>query len=479
MSKGRYEIIPDDEEKKPLKRYEIINEENNNTQSTAKNPEMIDTFLGKMQKNNPEFKPGTPENKEKVEELINTLGPGSSGIIGAGRLAGKVGNTVKTAMSDLAPATEAAEKAGTEAAMSEKEAQVPKQGLYQKPTTELENIENEIGKHINIEAKHDVNAAPAITNRVKSVEDYWSDAYEQFEQKVADAKFQMPEEAMTNLKYDPAQIMQKLREGANPKTVVKDIEAERLSQENPYFKQLMEHAPTSKDVSAKDFLAKHRDFRDALNGLKQDFKSEHVLSAEKLKIKQAIDQGKEVQNQIKETLNQGLGKYKPEFDWINKGYAEQVFPLRKNPIVKAAKQGKLPKNMMEALRTNESGMPMVREIVKNDPELLKNVVGQRYKANPAEIHHPDALTREYVDEMPELKKLLQQKESIMQKTAARKDISLKEKVRLENELSDLKKAKKKAQGKLKMGAAAIGAAGGSYLGIPYLFNKGAKLLTGD
>jgi len=189
-------------------------------------------------------------------------------------------------------------------------------------------------------------------------------------------------------------------------------------------------------------------------------------------------------------LREGLGEFKPEFDWINKGYAEQVFPLRKNPIVKAAQKGKLPKNIAESLRTNESGMPLMREIVRQDPELLRNVIGQRYKINPADVHHPDALMREYLDEMPQFKRLLQQKESILKKTAARKDISLKEKVRLEKQLSEIKaakekeisqmtKAKKRAKKKITKAALIGGTTLGGAIGIPYGFNKIAKLFTGE
>lgn len=47
--------------------------------------EMVDTFLGKMPKNMPEFKPGTPENKKMMDEMINASigGPGMK-LLGEG-----------------------------------------------------------------------------------------------------------------------------------------------------------------------------------------------------------------------------------------------------------------------------------------------------------------------------------------------------------------------------------------------------------
>jgi hypothetical protein len=504
MTKSRYQIITDEDEKPVTKgRYQLVTDEEQMPSGK------VSTMFGELERHPKEMIAGSPQQKNMIDEMINSALPGSGLYAGMRdplmQMLGKAGrgviNTFKTARSDIPAAEQTAGKvisgaeqkalsAGEEAGIAEKEAEKVKPGLYEKPTTELENIEHEIGKHINIEATHDVPASAAIVNRVKSIEDFWSDAYKQLENKVADAHFQMPEQAMENLQYDQNEIMKRLRAGANPKTVMKEMEAEQKAAQNPYFKDLMEHAPTSADTNAKDFLAKHRDFRDALNGLKQDLKSEAILSGEKIKIREAIEKGKQVQKQVVDTLREGLGDYKNEFDWINKGYREQVFPLRKNPIVKAAQKGKLPKNMAEALRTNESGMPLMRDIVRQDPELLRNVVGQRYKINPADLHHPDALMREYLDEMPQFKRLLQKKEATMKKTAARKDISLKEKMRLEKELSEIKKAKeseinqlkrekKQAKKKIKKAAIGTGVAIGSSLGLPYIFNKTARLFTGD
>jgi hypothetical protein len=147
-------------------------------------------------------------------------------------------------------------------------------------------------------------------------------------------------------------------------------------------------------------------------------------------------------------LNEGLGEFKPEFDYINRGYAKEVFPLRKNPVVKAAKKGKLSGDIINSLRTNESGMPLLREVIKQDPELLRNVVGQRYLVNPSEVHNPNELMREYLDEMPQFKNLLETKENLLEKTAKRKDISLEQKINAEKELKEIKKAKSKSKNKL-------------------------------
>lgn len=506
----RYEVVQDDNATSPQKtagRYSLVEEGDEKQPPQLK--DMVSTMFGQMERNPKEFERNSPESQKLLNEMISSAMPGA-GLYAGGReiiseLLGKafkgIGNTVRGARANIAPvekqaaqeiggAEQRALKAGEIAGEEEANAVKPKPGVYEAPKTELEGVESEIGKHLNIGAQHDVKAANAIVNRGKDIESFWSDAFQQLEGKLGEAKFEMPEQAMSNLGYDQAEIMKRLRAGADPKTVVKEMEAEKAASQNPYYKDLIKYAPTSADVSAKDFLTKYRDFRDALGGLKQDLRSENIMSGEKQKIKEAITKAKDVETQIKSALNEGLGEFKPEFDWINKGYSEQVFPLRQNPIYRNAKLGKLPKNILESLRTNEPGMDMMREIVKQDPELLRNVVGQRYRVKPSEIHKPDALLQEYLDEMPEFKKLIQRKESVMAKTAKRKDIALSEKVRLEKELTEIRKhqtklvedakaAKKAAKKKLKKGAMIAGGAAGGYLGVPYAFNKAANFLTGD
>ncbi len=440
-------------------------------------PKMVDTMLGQMPAIKGFSDINTPENNE---EMINAagaaLGPGIN-VVGkeVGGLGKGLMNIVKKAFTKSAPYEGAVTSAKEGLEQAEKEAAPVKPGIYEKPATELENIENEIGKHINIEGQHDVNLSSALSNRFNSVQDFWSNAYKQLEDKLENAKFMMPAASMQNLKYDMNEIVKKLQQGANPKTVIKNIESEKIAAENPYYKELMTNAPTSEHISAKDFLAKYRDFRDALGGLKSDLKSESILSSEKKKIQEAIIKGKEAQKQIKQTLNEGLGEFKPEFDWVNRGYAEQVFPLRENPVVKAARKGKLSEtDIMSALRTKESGMPLVREMIKQDPEALRNLVGQRYKINPAEIHSPNAMMREYIDEMPEFKKLIQQKESVLEKTASKKNISLKEKLDAEKALKDIRKQRKSAQKKIITGGAiGLGSA------IPTGTHKLMNLLSGE
>lgn len=288
------------------------------------------------------------------------------------------------------------------------------------------DVDSNIAQHLNAGAQHDVRAAQGLSNRVNGIEDYWNNAYKTFTSNIADANFHMPKNAMEKLDYDamsPSQLIQTfgadafdaLKSGKMDEFIKKQKinDVKQAQGNNPYLQTLTEVAPTITDTNAADFLAKYKDFRDRTFKLSQRLRDPRVEEVEKQKMQQALTQGRQMQTQMKEVLDTGLGEFKPEFERVNKGYSEQVYPLRENPVVQNAHEGKLSDNIIKSLRTNQEGMALVREIVKQDPELLRNVVGQRYfssKAGRESIHNPNEMTREYLDEMPQLKQLLSQKE---------------------------------------------------------------------
>lgn len=495
MKNSRYEIIEEDE-LPDSSQYEIVDDKkipeksmsekyqdfmNPNKVDREGNP-MIETFIGRMPRKVPEFQPGTPENKKLLEELVG-IGAGMPGmnVLSQGLIKGaklvpgvvskgyeNIKNTIGNARKDKSLHEKLSMEATNEHGLAEKLSEPVKPGLYPTPISELQNIENEIGKHINIEGEHGARISSSINNRIKSVEDFWSDAYKRLEEKIKNNNFHMPEQAMENISYDVGDIFKRIKQGADPKKVLSEIKKE---QKNPFYEELIKTAPTSSDRSAADFLAKHREFRDTLGGLKSDLKSEKYGSLEKKQIKEAIEKAKGMESEIKNTLNEGLGNFKPEYDWIMKGYSEQVFPLRKNPLVKSAKKGKMSEDIIHDLRTNESGMLLLKDLMKQDPEVLRNLIGQAYLKKPSSIHAPNEVLREYIDEMPQFKELIKQKEKALEETAKRKDITLKEKLRTEKELEDIKKSRKKLLiGIGSIGGASIGAAG---------IKKASKLFSND
>lgn len=309
-----------------------------------------------------------------------------------------------------------------ENAVPEAEANMNAAQLHQQNAENMANtVEGNIGQFLNQGAAHDVRGAQALAHRVNSVEDYWNDAYKTFQTNIADANFQMPKTAMDKLDYSamsPNQLIktfgpdafEALKKGKIDEFVAKQTKNQGKGA-NPYLNTMMEVAPTAADTNAADFLAKYKDFRDRAFKLGQRLRDPRVEELEKQKMQEALTEARKMQAQMKEVLDAGLGEYKPEFERINKGYSEQIYPLRNNPVVQNAQEGKLSDNIIKSLRTNEEGMPLVRELVKQDPEILRNIIGQRYFSKPEELHNPTELMREYVGEMPQLQRMLNERQN--------------------------------------------------------------------
>ncbi len=288
----------------------------------------------------------------------------------------------------------------------------------------VSGIDSNIGQFLNKDAAHDVRAAQALSNRVQSIEDYANDSYKVFQNNIADANFQMPKTAMEKLDYDsmsPTQLIKTfgadafdaLKKGKLDDFIKKQKsnDIKQAQGNNSYLNTLMEVAPTITDTNAADFLAKYKDFRDRTFKLSQRLRDPRVEEVEKQKMQEALTQARQMQGQMKQVLDAGLGEFKPEFERVNKLYSEQIYPLRNNPLVQKAQEGKLTDNIIKSLRTNEEGMPLVRELVKQDPEILRNVIGQRYFAKPEEVHNPTELMREYLGEVPQLQRLLNERQT--------------------------------------------------------------------
>lgn len=161
---------------------------------------------------------------------------------------------------------------------------------------------------------------------------------------------------------------------------------------------------------------------------------------------------------MKDIIDKGLGEENlKELTKLNTRYATEVAPLFKNKFYQHMQaNSKAPTNMIEAL-TNEpyiketnpnkiTGTQILNEIVKSNPELLKNVVGERFADKPKELHKWDEAANQFIQHMPDLKQL-REKHFQAQQAEAQSKLDL-EKVKHEHNIQSEKaneEHKKKVQ----------------------------------
>jgi hypothetical protein len=442
----------------------------------AEKSKNVSTVLGEFPRNIPQLKPGTPENEKLIEEMIpwyaggpgmNVIGQSAQpGVINqALKFAGwplrKLGGVVKGAFKDLSPYEEAVGAAKAEENLALKKAQedlasknlesqsinnsieetknlIPGKISYGQPNTELESIENEIGRHLNIEAPHNIRVGESIKARIPSIYKFWGNSYKDFINKLKDSKFYLPKEGLEKIDLDINAIRQMAKEGKLTGNKYLKIAKPK---ESSQFQSLIKKAPTAKDSNAADFLSKYKDFRNGLHELRQEAKTTADEGLRRQLFKD-IDKASKIESRLKQSLEKGLGEHSPEFKWLNEGYSKQVYPLRNNKIVKKLMNkdmpGKLSKDMVNELSGSNEGQEFLREIVKQDPEAIKNILGQQFKKNPGRLHNPDELIREYMQENTELPKLLKNRENYFSNLSKRKNISLENKIKAQNELKKIK-----------------------------------------
>ncbi len=132
-------------------------------------------------------------------------------------------------------------------------------------------------------------------------------------------------------------------------------------------------------------------------------------------------------DRMKQIIDKGLGKESlKDLNNLNQRYATEFAPVYQEEFFNyMQKHGKAPSNMIEALsgerhikQTNPNkitGKKIIKDIIKNDPELMKYVLGERFAKNPKGLHESDESVEEYLnhESMRPLKNAVQEHKSAL------------------------------------------------------------------
>lgn len=158
-------------------------------------------------------------------------------------------------------------------------------------------------------------------------------------------------------------------------------------------------------VPAADILSNYRTMRHLGQKLRQQAFSTKVASNKDLQadlLKQADEFETNAKTLESALESHDLGGSVDLLKQTNKRWRTEVTPLYQNKTYRQFLKGTGPDNIIKSLRGNGPGQEIIRNIIKNDPDLLRNVVGQRYAQNPEKLHEFDELTHEYTQHMPEV-----------------------------------------------------------------------------
>ena len=267
-----------------------------------------------------------------------------------------------------------------------------------------EKANETIGEHLALGKAHHLHVGRFLKKEMENIEIEGKSKFAKLKKDIKNNKFEMPN--MIPFKIDMEDVIRQLNAGKDPQKL------NSPAFDNPFLKELIKEAPTSKDKMASDFITKYQDWRDARYKLISDVK--FAKSAEERgQMFEAIKNSEELNSIIKKTLDDGLGPFKKDWDKVNNIYSKVIYPLRENSVArKANKTGKIStKDMAEQLSGDESGHAILREMVKSNPKALQHVVGQRYEAGANNVHYPNEILTEYTEKMPQLQSMLEAKKA--------------------------------------------------------------------
>lgn len=252
------------------------------------------------------------------------------------------------------------------------------------------NADNAIQQHLNPSADYKMRVSRELNHRIQSINDYHSSEYKKMMKDLKDNNFELGNASRLD-QINKAADKARVEFGDDP-------EGE--------FARLIKLAPTSSDTKASDFMMHQKDFRDAIyntyqSAIHEGREGSKVRATELFRVARALKPFEDIVNQ---TLREGLGEHLPRYDQLQQGYREQVYPLRENATANKITSGKpMSSNIAEELNGDQEGQALLRELAKQNPEVLRNIAGQH---DLKDIINPDEVLREYTNEMPELTKLV-------------------------------------------------------------------------
>lgn len=257
------------------------------------------------------------------------------------------------------------------------------------------SIENDMGQHLNKGAAHDVRAAARIDEIQTAKREAINKDYDAINRNLADKHIEIsnPREAKDIL----GEITELVRSGKG-----ETPEATKLADE-------LHNLKGKEVIPANDYLTSYRSMKQYAREARAKAYTPGMNAEERAQWKQKYNDLDAKVDEMGKVLENGIGTENAEaLRKANDAWRTKVVPLYKNTTYQGVRfKGRMPDNIMKSLRGTEPGDALMKDIIKNDPELLKNVVGQRYAHKPAELHEAGELEQEYLDKMPELRNALE------------------------------------------------------------------------
>lgn len=270
--------------------------------------------------------------------------------------------------------------------------------------------EQNISKHLGEGKAHDVRAAKKLNELIKNTKSDIGNIYKGVDQELKDTHVMLPKGREVN--QITTDIQKAIKEGGYGSK-----EVEKLAQE-------LEEAQRGKDlVPGDNFLAMYRSTRSLANKAARNSRKTDIDALDRAHWEKQNKELTETADKMNEILKSHMSEdVYAKLQEANHRWKTEITPLYKNKLYyKITKEGRLPADIINQVRGTGEGQELLRSMIKSDPEILKNVVGQRYASNPKNLQKFDELSHEFIQEMPELQKMRETHREVLQNKKMNED----------------------------------------------------------
>lgn len=299
--------------------------------------------------------------------------------------------------------------------------------MPQKPIIEVQNLKNEIKaqenllkenkqkaaeheqsmkQHLGEGEEHGVPIAEHVVEHVKKVKKDIGKEYDAIEQDLQEKHVTIPRtESIEKIEEE----YRKLLKGSKAQ-FVSDEELENL------VKQAAKNAPKKTRVDiipANEFLSNFRTMRQMAQKMKSSAYEKGISRDEQALRETKATEMMNLSDEMEHILEQqNMGDSLKQLKNTNKRWRTEITPLYENTNYKTFlnKGYASSEDLIKSLRGNKEGQVIIRNIIKESPEMTKRIVGMSHAKNPSELLSPRELTREYLNQphMEETNKLINQ-----------------------------------------------------------------------
>lgn len=262
----------------------------------------------------------------------------------------------------------------------------------------VQSIEHNLSEQLGFGQAHDVRIARKLNQQIKNKKKEIGSIYENVKSDLKDSHVVLPRgREVTQINNE---LIKAIQEGGYGSEEVKKLATE------------LESVQKGKNdlVPANEFLEMYRSTRSLANKAMSNSRKEGMDALERRHWEKQHQELSSTAEKMNELLESHMGQdlynnlQRANYRWRN-----EITPLYGNKHYYQIKEGKLPKDIMSSLRGDNSGNVLIKNMIKADPELVTNVLGQKYARNPSKIYDFDELSQEYIDEVPpELRETLSQ-----------------------------------------------------------------------